>query len=518
MGSPDHKPFAITLFIIDILTGILFFGLFVVAVLPSIGLNLLPDSWFTNIKTQLPLLTLGALGYIACHLIVERLRVSHSFSKRLDSIQESHSNMEVRLSESIPAVRISDKREQSYSHLRYQLAKLPPRTQLMVTHFEKNRAASYSEGERPAEKDFMKFWQELILSDIIDVKQIVHVASRFDLEEVRDRLKQFKECNNFEMSLMAGPFVQPYQDVVIAAGHWVDVVLPDDPNHPCKEKISVFLNSSEIANAFTSAFMANWGSQECSVIRGGGQVNTQFLTDLESVLPDKLNEGLITSFRTIPCEIAALGDLAKPLGSCVSLIHDIVRRSRVSDYSRHLIKQINELKLCLAKDRDTPFSINGASAFKALMEILRAAKRSVIAVSVDQTVSSFWHTEFGKDFLDVNRVVAGNDVTIQRVFVIGSQDGKRSAPAIREHEKFAECRVVAQDQTSKANDFLIVDSEVVYIVIAEQEGVITECNICINQTTINEKSQEFNQLWNIGKKPAKFFRGRIKNRKVYKDR
>lgn len=515
-----HKPkipMGISLFVLDMVLAILFLAVFVAAILPSIGLGFLLEPWWgIHVEPHLSRLILGAIGFVVCQLIFDRRTMSQSLVNRITSIEDTNkaiedtnAAIESRFANCIPSARVNNRRDESYSHLRYQLSRLPEGTQLLVTHFEKYRAVSYDQGVRDAEHEFMLIWEKLIHDDLIDVKQIVHVSSRFDLQEVRDRLKRYDQCQNFEMSVMAGPFVLPYQDLIIAEGHWVEVALPDDPNNPYSEKIAVFLDSPEIADAYAAAFMANWGASECKVVRASGVVNTSLIEHLDALLPDEPNEGLMSDLKTLPCEVAALGDEgARLLGQCISLIRDLARRARVSEYSRHLFERFTKLQASLVEERESPFIVNGTLASQSLIEMANSAKHSIVAVSVDQTSSSFWETQFGKEFLAANQSASQRGVPVSRVFVIDNHGNKRGAPAIREHEKFANCRVVARKDTGITRDFIIVDSEVLYEVITESQGAIQRGHISIGDNSLQSGKHVFDELWNISQTPNKFFRSR----------
>jgi len=503
----------------DILTAALFGILAVVEALHSIGFEILPESWNVKVDSILPKLTLGILAYIAYHLISERLRVSNGTNKRLDLLMDKTESLETRLVNQISAATVFPNREQCYIHLRHRVASLPPQSELYVTHFEKNRSAPFDEGEREAERDFMEIWQKMIEDDRISVRQIVHVSSKFDLDETRSRLDRFKSCINFELCVMVGSFVQPYQDVFIAPGHWVLLALPSDPNNPYAQRINVFIESPKIADSFATAFMANWGSTDCYAIKTGAIIRSTYLAELQSKLPSTEREHLISAFKTIPGEIADLGTVSNSVAQCISLLHSLARRFRVSSYSDHLNDLVHSIIGIIGTDEKKPIELAGPKGSTALIEIVRSATRSIDAVSVDLTSSSFWNTEFGRDYLASNKEAANvRNIPVRRVFVLSADDNSHTTGAINEHESFAECRLVTDDIAGEVMDFIIVDSEVLYTITEQHNGQIERCQISISTLDLNDRIADFQKLWNVGRDRRNYFRVRRGKLSSYDDK
>ncbi len=150
-------------------------------------------------------------------------------------IKESVSNIENKVSGNSEVFYFSDK-TQFYLFLTDLLLKLPTNARIDVTSFEKNYNISYSVGEDVHIEAFMTAWTQAVRSGKFHVRQLVHVTSPQDYNELKDRVYSFKDNWNYTISAMVGMPIAPFSDYIILNQEYVVIGMSNDIS--CKSLLS----------------------------------------------------------------------------------------------------------------------------------------------------------------------------------------------------------------------------------------------------------------------------------------
>jgi hypothetical protein len=104
----------------------------------------------------------------------------------------------------------------------------------------------------------MKQWVQRVIGGDFFVRQIVHICSIFDLEEVEDRIKKLNNNPYFSLNVMYGPPIRPFLDLAVIRGQWAMLHFSANSTSPFEADIGFEFKDKEMVEALERYFDIWW--------------------------------------------------------------------------------------------------------------------------------------------------------------------------------------------------------------------------------------------------------------------
>lgn len=178
-------------------------------------------------------------------------------------------------------------KKEDYAFFSKKLRELSAGAEVLVTSFDKSDNHDYYKGEDKHTEAMMDDFNNMILQGNIMVRQMVHVSTKKEYNEVVERINRYKNCPKYYLSALSGIPIRPYIDLIVINQETVILDFPNDKSAPYNGTFSVAIVDRDIATQFEKYFDIYWNN-DCRVIKGIGGVNEQNLKLLEDLSLDKL--------------------------------------------------------------------------------------------------------------------------------------------------------------------------------------------------------------------------------------
>ena len=224
-------------------------------------------------------------GTVGLTILSDKRKMEVDIAPQIDMIltdQKSFSETERKVNKSLlqlekifdneTEIKYFSDKTQFYLFLTEQLLKIPSGARVDVTSFEKNFNVSYDVGEDVHIESFMKTWGDLVKNGRILVRQLVHVTSPQDYNELQDRVKLFQDNYNFTASVILGMPIVPFFDYMILNQEYIVVGMSDDISSPYNLSFGYAIKSKEIALCFQNHFNIYWSSQFSTIIKDKDEI------------------------------------------------------------------------------------------------------------------------------------------------------------------------------------------------------------------------------------------------------
>lgn len=501
----------ITKIILTITSAALFLAGSILSILDLFGIvDIAGNLWAAqDILPNLINILIILVGTIGISLILERLILINQMGENVAQINSSTTEItpisktileivsDIR-KKKMPAIMYS-KREDSYNAFTETLNNLPADTLICVTHFEKYRGASYDIGEVEAEKRFMELWFDKVNNGDLSVRQIVHVSSIFDLNEVEDRIKQFSGASNFLLNVMYGPPIRPFLDLIVIRDNWAMIDFSNNPTSPFEDAISLALSDIQMVNELERYF-GIWWSRFSIPVKDRDGIKTEVLLQLKDMLPSQSAETWIDQSFELSLRIAKEKEIHENLFEIVREFSKINNSPLPEVFKSNAITYLTECKNNIKDLSNDVVELEPIQSTILLATIFEEAHSEVNAVSCDIDQGHFWDSSLGKRVLRANAQAVERGVNIQRIFIISqSEQGlKRVHQIIKEHLEAGVDVLIADSKGLPEElmiDHLIQDNKLVFELDVNEEGsLMNKGIISINKTKVEKMKQVYNML------------------------
>lgn len=459
------------------------------------------------------------LNIIGFELSLERLITFRDMSKDLtklnsqvlknidqtNAIKSSIENIE---NHYVP-ISFIENRDLSYRDFFSEIETAPNDSLVCVTHFEKYRSIAYNSGETLYEKRLMDLWDSKIKNCEIQVRQIVHIATKTDMIEVEKRVDAYKNYQNFQLNVIIGAPVLPYLDMLVIRNHWGSIALSSDSNEPFIENYAISIKNMEIINELERSFNILW--TKCSIpIKNKQGIDEKSLNFIKNLIPDDsrfnylLNDSNIHTLliAKYPLLDRLLSFLPQHLSKSQELSIGNLFTDRIENIINSVENNLNDLF-------EEELILDKAESMECLKNIFINSNSTINAVSWSEDQAEFWENPYGKLILKLNKdAVENRNVKITRIFIL-TQDQRKNDKVkriIKNQEDIGISVLIASEELlpkELINDFLILDNELLFhLKLNNETTFIDQCGLSVNTKSVREMMQSFNQLRMRARKPG----------------
>lgn len=472
-------------------------------------------SIFTPIKSELwSKILVFLFGTVGLVIISDKRRMEEDIKpqienvyKKEDEIQNSVNRTEIiakdifgKIGNEMEVKYFPDK-TQFYLFLTELILKLPAGSKIDVTSFEKNYNVSYDVGEDIHIESFMKTWTEMVKEGRVLVRQLVHITSTQDYEELNERLSTFKNNYNFTVSAIVGFPIVPFMDMMVINQEYIFMGLSNDVSSPNNFSFGFAIKGRDLALNYQNYFNVYWSSQFSILVKDKDEIKTKNLKEVGRYVYDIDHDASFVRFNQMLLALYHINEYNVKIIELLENLHRFygnvcydIMRNEIETKIRECIDFINK------RTHDfVTFDRKDASSIIAKM--MFNAKNKIFAVSLDIDGSEFWIADEGESIFQANiDVISKRKVEIQRIFISTKEkrteletimDAQIDAGIILYYTEFK------QGIGGTFEDFLIIDNEAV-LVFTE-----SSVKISIYHPHIDEYFRKFERIKKLGTKYSK---------------
>jgi len=484
--SRDRKKLTLSR-IIDWLFYVLYIVLFIVTILDLCNIPIpFVDTFTKNNDTLLKFLLLlfASVGIIVLN---DKRELTKNVVNPLERVEEliSAGNLD-----NFNFVFFKDK-DDFYFYFTREIKSIENGAEVLVTSFEKNQGLNYYEGENKHIEAFMDDWSAKISSNSISVRQLVHVFTKKEVEEVKERIDKYKNCYNFALSAMVGMPIRPFIDFAIVNKTTVLITFPNDTSSPYEESFGMAIRSTEFASEFERYFNIYW-NDDGIIIKNRDGVNINNLKRLESLALNISHFTEHKEYNVLLMQLISNAALYKNLKPLISDLHSL------SNISAHgLPQKLAEEKIRKAyedvhnKILSTAIPIKEADVQAYMSTSIASAQQQIRATSVEIGDASYWTSKDGESIFSLNtRGITDKGISVERIFIMNStQEQVLSETLKRQRAAGVNVSVITTEMTARGSfeDFIIIDDKMVIQILTSGDA-----KMYIQKEKIDEYKRKFN--------------------------
>lgn len=358
-----------------------------------------------------------------------------------------------------------------YLYFTEEITRLGNGAEVLVTAFDKNQGLHYYTGENKHIEAFMDDWSKKIESNSINVKQILHVFTKKEFGELKERIERFKNCYNFSLGVIVGMPIRPYIDFVVINKSTVMLNFPNDKVAPYDTAFGVAIRSTELATEFEKYFNIYW-NDDCRIIKDRDGINSGNLKYIEILALQATHFSEYKEYNVLLMQLIANSASYKNLNRLIGDLHCL--SINYASWLPHRIavskieKIYNEIhnKIMLS-------SINiRASDIQENMSILIAgAQHQIRATSVEIGDDAYWTSKNGESIFSLNiRGITDKGIEISRIFIMNSdQTDSLSETIQRQQNAGVKVSKIVTEMRARGSykDFIIIDDKAVIEIFAD---------------------------------------------------
>lgn len=391
----------------------------------------------------------------------------------------------------------SDK-TQFYLFLTEQLLKIPSGARVDVTSFEKNFNVSYDVGEDVHIESFMKTWGDLVKNGRILVRQLVHVTSPQDYNELQDRVKLFQDNYNFTASVILGMPIVPFFDYMILNQEYIVVGMSDDISSPYNLSFGYAIKSKEIALCFQNHFNIYWSSQFSTIIKDKDEIKENNLRKIWGYVHDIEHNIDVKKYNRLMLEIYHINEHNNKFVPFIEELNRFYGNVCYDVLKKDLETKINDCSEFVNNKTKNYVVFERNQAAELISKMIFNAKKNIYAVSLDIDGNEFWVADEGEKVFQSNiDAISQNGVCIQRVFVCSKEKKENLKETIAEQITAGILLYYTEYRKGMGGvfeDFLIIDDEA--LLVFDENKI----KISINHNHINTYYKKFVRIMNMGNK------------------
>lgn len=429
----------------------------VVTLLDVLGLLDAGDVW-RDWPAPLTKVTLVLVALLYVTIVVERRTDLAEIRRGLAAVRD----LMRELSDGARTVRLLPTRAAVYKAITEALDEAPRGSEVLVTHFEK-LAFPYATGEIPEERHLMEAWWRLVASGSLRVEQVVHIASRRDVRDVRDRIERFNDVPTYQLRALVDPATGPYLDLFVIRGRWAVVALPKEHGSPRVTDVGI-----EFTDAATVAALADYfgivRDELAMPLKDRDRLHLQVIDELDQRLPEDFEPAALKQASDLALHLAGPGDAAQRVAALVAAysqaraVDDEIVGDRADAAVADAVRRLQSLA-------GGEVVLDSKDMGAELLALTRRTRTSLEATSYLDN-EQFWTSPAGRRLLHANRELCRAGRSVTRVFILTAADrGSASLwRAIREQvDAGIDVYVVDEEEVDPAlrQDFLIRDGTLV---------------------------------------------------------
>jgi hypothetical protein len=251
------------------------------------------------------------------------------------------------------------------------------------------------------------------------VRQIVHISSIYDIEEVEKRLNEFSDCHNYSLNVIYGPPPIPYVDVMTISNYWACVDFSTDAVQPFRASVGLEFYNPALVDTLTKYFNI-WWSRFSTPIKIKNQVNHETIERLRAILHDSqswLAGRRLSEFCLIAQKDQAVRNF---IDAAIHTAGHTHAPAAIETYGPTFAAILSEATSKLPLIVNEGKTVECAFVETVLINMVSYAGKatSVQAVSYDPEQQSFWKSPFGEKFLAANAEAVRRGVKVRRIFIL----------------------------------------------------------------------------------------------------
>lgn len=469
-------------------------------------------SIFTVVKSELWSKVLVFLfGTVGIVIISDKKRMEEDIKPQIENINEKEDVIQnaVQRTEIIAKdifekidnemdVKYFPDKTQFYLFLTELILKLPSGSRIDVTSFEKNYNVSYDVGEDIHIESFMKTWTEMVSEGRFLVRQLVHITSTQDYEELNERINLFKNNYNFTVSAIVGLPIVPFFDMMVINQEYIFMGLSNDVSSPNNFSFGFAIKGRELALNFQNYFNVYWSSQFSVLVKDKDEIKKKNLKEVGRYVYDIDHDASFVRFNQM---LLALYHINEHNGKIIELLDNLHRFYGNVCYDimqNEIESKIRECVDFINKRTHNFVTFDRTEAAEIIAKMMFNAKNKIFAVSLDIDGSEFWVADEGESVFQANiDAISKRKVEIQRIF-ISTKEKKTELKKIMDEQINAGIILYytefKQGMGGTFEDFLIIDNEAV-LVFTEKT-----VKISIYHPHIDEYFKKFERIKKLGSK------------------
>ena len=466
------------------------------------------------INSNITKITLMILCLIGSTIILEKMLVIDRIDKNTEKLNKIEPMIES-IHNATSEIVVLNNRKDIYKALAAEIEKARENACVCVTSFEKLRSVPYDKGDEVHETTFMQNWFEYVKNGKFTVKQLVHVFSDYDLQEVEKRLSDFRDRPNYSLNVIFSPPVKNFFDLFIIRDSCLFITIPTESASPFAMDMAFLIYDKEMVKYFELFFNVMWSNSlyTKSLKNRDGIIaaNVEFLKKIVPQEDSKIDSD------TIPKFILKLSRYEKFYYLFDNILEDLSKtenypiKQQLEDIFHNILTESREKAVNIFRGF---VDLSSDAGQIILAELFNSANKEVKAVSYDFQGERFWNTKLGRELLNLNITAIDKKVKIERVFIV---DPKST--------ELEEIRTMLKDQInhgidvyvteinkieeSYMLDFLIMDDSVVFHIIdSERHDLVRKSRVTLSKQICLDFLSKYKHIKTKGIKAEKYLKGR----------
>lgn len=429
--------------IVDIIFFIVYVLLFVVSIIDLIGYNIPFIETYTNDSNQLSKFLLLIFASVGIITINDKRTIEKKVVDPINGINEVISHG---LISGTNLFYFKNKKD-DYNFFAREIRNLHSGSEVLVTSFDKNQNTNYYTGEDKHTEALMDDYTRMIQSGNIRVRQMVHVCTKKEYDEVIERVKLYENYNNYSLSAMAGLPIRPYIDFVIINKEIVMLSFSNDKSAPYNEAFSIAIKDKEIAAQFEKYFDIYWNN-DCCVIKGNDGIIESNLEYLKALALDSIvDTPEYTEYKALLLKLILSVKEYSNLKKIINVIHQLtyqklyfqrkeIAKSEIKTFYSSIYKK-------LMKDS---IDLTWSDMSAVLTQCYEHVSKSFFSVTVINE-DSYWDDEIRIESF-VNNLITLTNIKREHVYVL-------SANALTQYKK-----IIKKEIKSGVQVYVVIDDNI----------------------------------------------------------
>lgn len=453
--------------IVDWAFGIMYAVLTIVTILDMFGVSIPFIQKYTSRTTVLLKLLIIVFASVGIVILNDKRELQKSVEKPIEHV-------ETLLDSQVPDIHVFTTKDEFYIFYSTILRNLPSNAEVLVTSFEKNQGVDYYTGENKHIEAFMDDWKSKIKSNNISVKQIVHVFSMKEYEELKERVNEYSNCFNYSASVMVGFPIRPFIDFAVVNKEYVMLHFPNDKNDPYEEAFSLAIKDTKFAGEFAKYFDIYWNN-DCCVVKNRDGIRTDNMEKIQKLVFTTTPEVNPFDLNSQTMKVVNICRRYNAFSGIITYLHSLL----ISDALKYPYdiaeKQVNELAKQIRSLYTSPVDVEQKDVCSVMTTVLQKAEHSIQATSVEIGDNKFWTEEFGEHIFSLNtQGIKNKKINVNRIFIIAEDQRKNLNPIFTKQKNAGvNVSILSTPQGAETfRDFVIIDDVLVLELLNSQKARI----------------------------------------------
>ena len=335
-------------------------------------------------------------------------------------------------------------------------------SQIIVTAYEKLKM-SYDSGEEAVEQTLMALYEKRLSSGELSVEQLVHVATRQDLEEAWKRVQRHANLPNFTLTCLVGVAPEPLFEFATVGSEIVLTGFSTKSGSPYAVESGHEIHSAEIvelyrshARLWSSAFGVPLKTRDAVQESAYQRLKSQLPEGHALDLPSDLRLNALRAYR----DKLAYADILSLISSQEML------DAETSELQQARMRVVRQRAVADARDiADGRIRFVG-DGFREVHALISRASVEIFAICPASSIE-FWRKAAGQRLEKAFATAIQRDVAVTRIFGLHENwEADPSVVDILRRQSLLGVKVLIAPSGSSGNDasrdFMIVDGATVF--------------------------------------------------------